>query len=485
MQTPTPGFPSPSSQQGEHLDITFQNNGSTLVGLGFINGLLKIATLGIYSFWAKTEVRKRIWSFIRFNGEPLEYTGTGKELFLGFLVVLFGVLLPIMLVTFGAQVMLQGYPAIALAVIGGVYALIFFLIGVAIYRATRYRLTRTRWRGIRGNLMGNSGRYGWTHFWTLVVPFGLPIIAALLVLGIGNLMLLPIATQSPELMAAMSENIKPATAILGIGIFAALWTLPWRANLLQRLIVKDMKFGDRQFLYTGTPWTLYKNYGLAWIGTFGVIVGLALLGYILNASGIAFQTPQGGDDETISPASAIIDGLLVLAFYLVAGLLIGLITSWYRAAKMNYFASSTHYEGATFSASATGGGVLWLTFSNWLLSTFAILLAVFVGIALAYAFGVMPEPAAVQPVAAEGAEAIPQAPITDPVKMLLFYALIALPATVLGTAALTFAQLRSARYWMSRLKLNGPVPVTAISQSADAGLRRGEGLAQAFDVDAF
>ena len=71
-----------------------------MVGLSVKNFLLRIVTLGIYGFWGKTEVRKRIWSGIRLNGEPLQYSGTGKELFLGFLVIFGVVVLPTMLVSF-------------------------------------------------------------------------------------------------------------------------------------------------------------------------------------------------------------------------------------------------------------------------------------------------------------------------------------------------------------------------------------------------
>ena len=67
------------------------------VALSFKNFLLRIVTLGVYQFWGKTEVRKRIWSAIRLNGEPLQYTGTGKEMFLGFLFVLAVVTIPALL----------------------------------------------------------------------------------------------------------------------------------------------------------------------------------------------------------------------------------------------------------------------------------------------------------------------------------------------------------------------------------------------------
>ena len=70
------------------------------LGLSLLNGLLRILTLGVYHFWGKTEVRQRIWSAVRVDGEPLEYRGTGSELFRGFLIVFFFILLPLALITF-------------------------------------------------------------------------------------------------------------------------------------------------------------------------------------------------------------------------------------------------------------------------------------------------------------------------------------------------------------------------------------------------
>ena len=49
-------------------------------GLGriaLLNTLLFVATLTLYRFWAKSNVRRHIWSCVHINGEPLEYTGRG------------------------------------------------------------------------------------------------------------------------------------------------------------------------------------------------------------------------------------------------------------------------------------------------------------------------------------------------------------------------------------------------------------------------
>ena len=57
------------------------------------NALLNILTLTFYRFWARTRVRRYLWSRTFLLEEPLEYTGLSVELVLGFLltVVLLGV----------------------------------------------------------------------------------------------------------------------------------------------------------------------------------------------------------------------------------------------------------------------------------------------------------------------------------------------------------------------------------------------------------
>jgi hypothetical protein len=67
----------------------------------------------------------------------------------------------------------------------------------------------------------------------------------------------------------------------------------------------------------------------------------------------------------------------------------------------------------------------------------------------------------------------------------LAIAAILAPIVVFTSMSTAFAQLRSARYFLSRLRLDGPVDLFAIQQSAMLQPKRGEGLAQVFDLDAF
>jgi uncharacterized membrane protein YjgN (DUF898 family) len=117
-------------------------------------GLL-IATLGIYRFWLATDGRRFLWSNTEVAGETLEYTGTPFELLIGFLVAI-AILIPVYAGFFIA--------ALDLRAIGQMSGMIAFaglgLLGqYAIYRARRYRLTHTIYRGLRFHQEGSAWAY--------------------------------------------------------------------------------------------------------------------------------------------------------------------------------------------------------------------------------------------------------------------------------------------------------------------------------------
>lgn len=117
--------------------IKVHANTKELFRIHLVNYFLTIVTLGFYRFWAKTRIRKYVWSHVEFEGARFEYTGTAKELFFGFLIIFFVVLLPL----FGIPEIIAHYYADdpthwVLAVTGLVQGLIVaLLIPAAIYRA--------------------------------------------------------------------------------------------------------------------------------------------------------------------------------------------------------------------------------------------------------------------------------------------------------------------------------------------------------------
>jgi uncharacterized membrane protein YjgN (DUF898 family) len=157
----------------------FHGRWQEFLPIALSNLLLTIVTLGVYRFWAKTRERKYLWSRTRFIDERLEWAGTGKEMFVGFLVVM-AVLLPIVLfLQFGVQaLLLRGYSGLA-AILGlGAYVALLYFAGVALFRALRYRLSRTYWHGIRGGSDDPSWSYGGQaigRYGIGIVAFGLLI----------------------------------------------------------------------------------------------------------------------------------------------------------------------------------------------------------------------------------------------------------------------------------------------------------------------
>ena len=81
-------------QMGQHQALKFEHAGRAgkIAPIAVVVGLLNIVTLSFYRFWGKTRVRKYLWGQTSLLGDPLEYTGTGEELFKGFMIVLFAVL---------------------------------------------------------------------------------------------------------------------------------------------------------------------------------------------------------------------------------------------------------------------------------------------------------------------------------------------------------------------------------------------------------
>ena len=163
--------------RGANSAFGFDGNWKDFARIALPNLLLTIVTIGIYRFWATTRERQYLWSHTRFVDERLEWTGTGRELFLGFLIVALVLGVPFIALQFVASGMIfRGLDDLVKVLGGTLFLFSFYLAGVARFRALRYRLSRTRWRGIRGGSDNPGFAYGWSYFWRWIVgllPLGL------------------------------------------------------------------------------------------------------------------------------------------------------------------------------------------------------------------------------------------------------------------------------------------------------------------------
>lgn len=134
---------------------SFHGSGGTLLGIHIVNALLILVTLGVYYPWAKTRVRRYLFSETGFEGDRFAYHGTGKELLLGFLRAFVVFFLPIIVLTI-VRDQLDVDPSIKGVAAFLVSVLLFIFIPVAMVGARRYRLSRASWRGIRFSFRGKA-----------------------------------------------------------------------------------------------------------------------------------------------------------------------------------------------------------------------------------------------------------------------------------------------------------------------------------------
>jgi len=121
---------------------------SQIFSIWILNFFLSIITIGIYSFWGKTKMRKYIANSFSLLNDRFEYNGTGGELFRGFLKAI-----PIIIIVYLPFIIWdqEENPWVILTFIP-----IICLVFVAIYGALRYRISRMTWRGVRGKLTGSA-----------------------------------------------------------------------------------------------------------------------------------------------------------------------------------------------------------------------------------------------------------------------------------------------------------------------------------------
>jgi uncharacterized membrane protein YjgN (DUF898 family) len=121
--------------------------------------VLLMCTLGIYRFWLTTDIRRFLWSNTELAGDSFEYTGTARELLLGFLIAV-AILLPLYVGFFLLALGIGDWSSLVALVV-------LTLLGeYATYRARRYRLSRTVFRGVRFVQSGSAWRYAvYALFW--------------------------------------------------------------------------------------------------------------------------------------------------------------------------------------------------------------------------------------------------------------------------------------------------------------------------------
>ena len=160
---PVPPMPAPPALPAK---LDFTGDRIAFLHLAAHGAGLELVTLGFYRFWLVTDIRRHLWTHTAIDGDAAEYTGRAKELLVGFLFAL-AILVPIYLAYFLVGIEFERWQGFASTPL----FLAFYAFGqFAIFRARRYRLTRTVWRGVRFWMDGSGWAYSLrAMLWGLLV----------------------------------------------------------------------------------------------------------------------------------------------------------------------------------------------------------------------------------------------------------------------------------------------------------------------------
>ncbi|PQV55641.1 uncharacterized membrane protein YjgN (DUF898 family) [Defluviimonas denitrificans] len=398
----------------------YTGTGSALFGLALLNGLFTILTLGIYRFWGKTRIRRYIWSSVDLGGNRPEYTGTGLEKFLGFLVAVVVLaiylgLVQLILFYFGMHFVLEPKSeAQALMQIAVVYISLFAIMPLMIfarYRARRYMMARTRFMGIRFGM----DKGAWGYVWRAIAHGALTVVT------------------------------------LGI-------LLPRQTFWLEKYKTDRSWYGDQKFTQDGR-----------WTGLYGamrhVLIGLALVVLGFVAMVVAGVMAQGSSGEDLS-AIAMIG--IVLTFIGLLWAAIGYL--YYRVHAYRYLMDNTILMGRRiFRAEPRTGRIIGI----YILGSIAISLIIGIGMLL---FG------AIIAAMAAASQATGGAP--GPAMFVLIAVLYLCVFIAAGALGLVFLIQPIIAHFAETLTLTDPSIIDEVQQraydpAADAG-----GFADALDVGA-
>ncbi len=315
----------------EGAPVVFSGDGRVYFGMVFKGGFLQLLTLGFYRFWLITNTRRLLWSSTQVGGDALEYTGRAKELLIGFLFAL-AILGPIYLIYFLIGIEAERYQAFASAPF---FLILFFFGQFAIYRARRYRLTRTTWRGARFWMKGSGWNYAFRSFaWTALT---------LASLGLAN---------------------------------------PWRAAALERYKMRNSFYGDLPGRFEATGWALFKA-GIA----FWLIGALALLApFVFGFGLLLYSAVQNIDAPTqfgVTLGLYLHDHKYVVVLLALAPTVALLMWPIYQALEWRWWLSGIRFGEVSFTSALPRSKilVLYLLYLGNVLALSLVLGLLFLGVA--------------------------------------------------------------------------------------------------------
>ena len=425
---PLPAFvPFPSELRGRNGRASFTGRAGTFIWLLVSGVFLQLVTFGFYRFWLVTDLRRHLWSNTSVDGDALEYTGRGRELLIGFLFAL-AILGPVFFAYYFISIeaeRLKAFLSLPLY-------LFFYLFGqFATYRARRYRLTRTIWRGVRFWMAGSGWKYAFRAFgWGFLV-------------------------------------------FLSLGL-----ALPWREASMERYKMQHTYYGDLQGSFVGTGWQFFKRGWWIWV------LGLLLLASYIVVAGMGVAAT-----ENFGAKKAEMQGIAAVAFAVFGIFLLftPLFYAKFKAIEMQWWAGGIRFGDLAIKSTLRGRSLLWLYvklafFLN--ITAFALATLLF---AVGYAALKALDPATLELFGSNSRELQRQLATGNFSIPLLVTGGVAylLMLLALGTVQRFFLQRDFWRLAVNSISLTHLEAADAVAAKGNAVSGLGEGLADGLDVAGF
>jgi uncharacterized membrane protein YjgN (DUF898 family) len=298
--------------------ITYDGQTGQVYKIWLLNIVMNIFTLGIYSFWGKTRLRQYVAGAFKLNKDRFEYTGTGKELFIGFLkaMLIFLVLyLPFMVASIIASD--AAWPLIFLIPF-------FYVLPVALYSAWRYRMSRTQWRGIRFELDGSVIKFAGVFLWRWLIN------------------------------------------IVSLGLL-----IPYSDIRIYQYVADNAYYGDIAFRFEGHG----KNLMAIHLATYSIIIGLLIFTFyglqLMMTSFVTAQMAISQQNLSFDEALAIFFGntsfFAALTCIIVPFILLPMVRLIYKTALIHEITNHLHADEIGFKSTVTIFALIKLKLGNFLI----------------------------------------------------------------------------------------------------------------------
>ena len=307
---PQPPAPPPPTRHG----VEFTGNAREFFGIWFVNLVLSVLTLGLYSAWAKVRTERYFYGNTRIGGSPFEYLAQPIQIFKGRLVAY------AVAIALGVTAHFQLW-AVYIPLIAAVLLLLPWLI----QRTLRFRARYSAWRGLRFRFV--DGVYeAYVNFF-------------------------------------FRPMLQPLTLYL---------TMPWVRMNQHDYVVSGHRFGGLRFGFRGDLGSYFIPFlimmGLGFVAYIAIIV--ALIGGIAAAKAMGLSTGGPGEPPTAATL-AVMFGPAAIAYLGLIALPVFLRTRY--ANLMWRFASLGPHR---FESTLRARDVIWIYFTNGLAIVFSLGLAV-------------------------------------------------------------------------------------------------------------